>query len=83
MIQHDPLPSHRYWSHAMIKSLLYITPAALIGLMATEATAAPAAWGGGMARDIAAVTAESTEARVILVRRGGGGGRGGGGRGGA
>ena len=51
----------------MIKSLLYITPVALIGLMATEATAAPAAWGGGMARDIAAIQDHQLLRVTVLV----------------
>jgi hypothetical protein len=71
---------------AMNKCLLYIAPIALIGLMATQASAAPATWSDSMARDIAAAMAESTDAPLVLVqgRRGGGGGaRAGGGGGGA
>src|SRR6202030_549491 len=65
---------------AMTKSLLYVAPIAFIGLIATQASAAPAAWSGSMARAIAGATAEQTETPLVLVRRGGGGGgRGGGG----
>jgi len=60
----------------MTKCLLYIAPIALIGLMATDAHAIPAAWGGGMPRDIATATKDATSAPLVLVR---GGGRGGGG----
>src|SRR5262245_17314692 len=60
--------------------LFYTAAVALVGLIATEARGTPAAWTGSMARDVAAATAESTDAPLILVRRGGGGGgRGGGG----
>src|SRR5215468_6368737 len=74
---------------AMTKCLLYLTPFALVGLMATAAPAAPAAWSGSMAGNIAAATADAKDAPLVLVRRGGGGGggraggggfRGGGGR---
>src|SRR5580700_4987094 len=66
------------------KCLLCMAPIALVGLMVTEAPTAQAAWGGSMARDIAAATAERTDAPLVLVRgggRGGGGFRGGGGGG--
>src|ERR1700732_1677624 len=68
---------------AMTKSLLYVAPIAFIGLIATQASAAPAAWSGSMARAIAGATAEQTETPLVLVRRGGGGGGGRGGGGGA
>ena len=60
----------------MTKCLLFMAPIALIGLMATEAPAVPAAWSGSMARNIAAATADAKDAPLVLVR---GGGRGGGG----
>jgi hypothetical protein len=66
----------------MTKCLLYVAPIAFIGLMATQASAAPAAWSGSMARAIADATAERSDAPLMLVRGGrggGGGGRGGGG----
>src|SRR4029077_8277976 len=69
---------------AMTKSLLYVAPIAFIGLMATQASAAPVAWSGSMARAIAGATAEQSDAPLVLVRGGrggGGGGRGGGGGG--
>src|SRR6202040_3907002 len=69
---------------AMTKSLLYVAPIAFIGLIATQASAAPAAWSGSMARAIAGATAEQSDAPLVLVRGGrggGGGGRGGGGGG--
>jgi len=62
----------------MTKSLLYMAPIALIALMATDAHAIPAAWGGSMARNIAIATKDATSAPLVLVRgggRGGGGGR--------
>src|SRR6516165_6648972 len=61
---------------AMTKWVLYMAPIALIGLMATEARAVPAVWSGGIARNIAAATADAKDAPLVLV---GGGGRGGGG----
>src|SRR3954470_6811846 len=64
----------------MTKYLLYMASTALVGLMATQASAAPVAWGGSMARNIAAATADAKDAPLVLVQRGGG--RGGGGRGG-
>src|SRR4029077_1218547 len=69
---------------AMTKCLLYVAPIAFIGLMATQASAAPAALSGSMARAIADATAERSDAPLVLVRGGrggGGGGRGGGGGG--
>jgi len=68
----------------MTKCLGYMAPIALIGLMATQAPATAAIWSGNMVRDIAAATADRTDAPLVLVQRGGrgGGGRGGGGRGG-
>ena len=67
----------------MIKSLLYMAPIALVGLVATEASAAPAAWSGSMGRNITATAPEGTGAPLALVcqrgGRGGGGARGGGG----
>src|ERR1700736_282641 len=68
---------------AMTKSLLYVAPIAFIGLIATQPSAAPAAWSGSMARAIGGATAEQTETPLVLVRRGGGGGGGRGGGGGA
>src|SRR5262249_2605859 len=65
----------------MTRSLLYTAPLALVVLMASERPASPAAWNGSMARDIATVTPQETEAPLVLVR-GGGGFRGGGGGGG-
>src|SRR5580658_7394452 len=62
---------------AMTKCLLYMAPIVLIGVVATEASAAPAAWSGSMVRNIAATVPEGTGAPLVLVR--GGGGRGGGG----
>ena len=66
----------------MTKYLLYMASTALVGLMATQASAAPVAWGGSMARNIAAATADAKDAPLLLVQRGGGRGGGGGGRGG-
>src|SRR5438874_9087310 len=67
----------------MTKYLLYMASTALVGLMATQTSAAPVAWGGSMARNIAAATADAKDAPLVLVQRGGGrGGGGGGGRGG-
>ena len=47
----------------MIKSLLYMAPIALVGLVATEASAAPVAWSGSMDRNITAA------ARILKVNR--------------
>jgi hypothetical protein len=69
----------------MTKSLLYMAPIALIALMATDAHAIPAVWGGSMARNIAIATKDATSTPLVLVRgggRGGGGGYRGGGGGG-
>src|SRR5690349_16297747 len=75
---------------AMNKSLLYVAPIALIGFMASEAVAAPAAL-SSIGQNITAAAPEGAGAPLVLVRRGGGGGggrgggggfRGGGGRGG-
>src|SRR4029450_8498263 len=60
---------------AMTKCVLYVAPIAFIGLMATQASAAPVAWSGSMARAIADTTAERSDAPLVLVRGGRGGGR--------
>src|SRR5260370_29251118 len=66
---------------AMIKSLLYMAPIALVGLVATEASAAPGAWSGSMGRNITATVPEGTGVPPVLVcQRGGRGGAGGGAR---
>src|SRR4029077_10265000 len=66
---------------AMIKSLLYMAPIALVGLVATEASAATAAWSGSMGRNITATAPEGTGVPPVLVcQRGGRGGGGGGAR---
>src|SRR5712691_7455860 len=68
---------------AMIKSLLYMAPIALVGLVATEAPAATAAWSGGIGRNITATAPEGTGVPLVLEcqrgGRGGGGARAGGG----
>src|SRR5580704_15851899 len=68
---------------AMTKSLLYMAPIALIGLVATGASATPAAWSGSMGRNITATVPEGTGVPPVLVcqrgGRGGGGARAGGG----
>src|ERR1700730_17218609 len=51
---------------AMIKSLLYMAPIALVGLVATEAPAATAAWSGGTGRNIAATAPEGTGVPLVL-----------------
>jgi hypothetical protein len=61
---------------------LYIAPIALIGLIATQASAAPVPLSDTLARDITAATAERTDTPLVLVRGGGRGGGGGGARGG-
>src|SRR5947209_17975275 len=67
----------------MIKSLLYMAPIALVGLVATEASAAPVAWSGSTGRNITATVPEGTGVPLVLVcQRGGRGGGGGGFRGG-
>ena len=67
----------------MIKSLLYMAPIALVGLVATEAPAATAAWSGGIGRNITATAPEGTGVPLVLEcqrgGRGGGGARAGGG----
>src|SRR5262249_5593005 len=69
---------------AMIKakSLLYVAPIALVGFLATDTSAAPAAWSGSLGRSIPGAMPEGNEAPLVLVRRGGRGGGGGGFRGG-
>jgi|tagenome__1003787_1003787.scaffolds.fasta_scaffold20920727_2 hypothetical protein len=64
----------------MTRLSFYLAPMALIGLLATEATATPAGWSGSVVRNLTA--AGGADFPLILVqRRGGGGGavRGGGG----
>ena len=56
----------------MIKSLLYMAPIALVGLVATEAPAAPAAWSGSIGRNITATAPEGTGVPLVLVRQRGG-----------
>jgi hypothetical protein len=51
----------------MIKSLLYMAPIALVGLVATEASAAPTAWSGSMGRNITATAPEGTGVPPVLV----------------
>ena len=66
----------------MNKTLLYMAPIALVGLLGTDTPANAAVWNGSLAPNIAATTAEQTDAPFVLVRGGrggGGGGRGGGG----
>ncbi|HEU0157302.1 MAG TPA: hypothetical protein VFQ82_14610, partial [Stellaceae bacterium] len=66
----------------MTRYLVYMAPVVLIGLLAREAPAAAAVWSGGVARDLAAATADAKDAPLVLARGGrggGGGGRGGGG----
>ena len=67
----------------MTKCLLYMAPIVLIGLVATEAPAAPAAWSGSIGRNITATAPEGTGVPLVLVcqrgGRGGGGARAGGG----
>src|SRR3984893_16175167 len=64
---------------AMIKSLLYMAPIALVGLVATEAPAATADWSGGTGRNITATAPEGTGVPLVLECQGGGRGGGGGG----
>src|SRR5271166_4312097 len=59
---------------AMTKCLLYMAPIVLIGLVATGAPAAPAAWSGSIGRNITATAPEGTG--VPLCQRGGRGGGG-------
>ena len=56
----------------MIKSLLYMAPIALVGLVATEASAAPAAWSGSIGRNITATVPEGTGVPLVLVCQRGG-----------
>jgi hypothetical protein len=66
----------------MNKTLLYMAPIALVGLLGTDTAAKAAVWNGSLAPNIVATTAEQTDAPFVLVRGGrggGGGGRGGGG----
>ena len=58
----------------MTKCLLYMAPIVLIGLVATEAPAAPAAWSGSIGHNITATAPEGTG--VPLCQRGGRGGGG-------
>src|SRR6266480_3571598 len=66
----------------MNKTLLYMAPIALVGLLGTDTPAKAAVWSGSLAPTIAATTAEQTDAPFVLVRGGGGRGGGGGARGG-
>src|ERR1051325_8315093 len=66
---------------AMNKSLLYVAPIALMGFMAAEPVAAPAAL-SSIGQNITAAAPEGAGAPLVLVRRGGGGRGGGGGGGG-
>jgi hypothetical protein len=67
----------------MTKCLLYMAPIVLIGLVATEAAAATAAWSGGIGRNITATAPDRTGVPLVLEcqrgGRGGGGARAGGG----
>ena len=67
----------------MTKCLLYMAPIVLIGVVATEAPAAPAAWSGSIGRNITATAPEGTGVPLLLEcqrgGRGGGGARAGGG----
>ena len=67
----------------MTKCLLYMAPIVLIGLVATEAPAAPAARAGSIGRNITATAPEGTGVPLVLEcqrgGRGGGGARAGGG----
>ena len=68
----------------MTKCLLYMAPIVLIGLVATEAPAATAAWSGSIGRNITATAPEGTGVPLVLEcqrggRGGGGGARAGGG----
>jgi hypothetical protein len=56
----------------MTKCLLYMAPIVLIGLVATEAPAAPTAWSGGIGRNITATAPEGTGVPLVLgCQRGG------------
>src|SRR5712671_6706501 len=50
----------------MTKCLLYMAPIVLIGLVATEAPAATAAWSGGIGRNITATAPEGTGVPLVL-----------------
>jgi hypothetical protein len=56
----------------MIKSLLYMAPIALVGLVATEASAAPVAWSGRMGRSMTATVPEGTGVPLVLMCQRGG-----------
>ena len=57
----------------MAKCLLYMAPIVLIGLVATEAAAATAAWSGSMGQNITATAPEGTGVPLVLgCQRGGG-----------
>ena len=56
----------------MTKCLLYMAPIVLIGLVATEAPATPAAWSGSIGRNSTAIAPEGTgEPLVLECQRGG------------
>ena len=56
----------------MTKCLLYMAPIVLIGLVATEAPAATAAWSGSIGRNITATAPEGTGVPLVLVCQRGG-----------
>ena len=56
----------------MAKCLLYMAPIVLIGLVATEAAAATAAWSGSMGQNITATAPEGTGVPLALVCQRGG-----------
>ena len=56
----------------MTKCLLYMAPIVLIGLVATEAPAAPAAWSGSIGRNITATAPEGTGVPLVLMCQRGG-----------
>ena len=56
----------------MTKCLLYMAPIVLIGVVATEAPAAPAAWSGSIGQNITATAPEGTDVPLVLgCQRGG------------
>jgi len=56
----------------MTKCLLYMAPIVFIGLVATEAPAATAAWSGSIGRNITATAPEGTGVPLVLgCQRGG------------
>ena len=56
----------------MTKCLLYMAPIVLIGLVATEAPAATAAWSGSIGRNITATAPEGIGVPLVLeCQRGG------------